>query len=527
MNAEPANPQRPEVLSSIALSLSGGGYRAATFHLGTLSMLNRIGLLGSVRALSTVSGGTIVGAAWARSLVAGRPFGEFEAEFKQFLTSTNVIQESLSRLDSSSNINGFAAMPSLIRAAAETYASSAAIGRDTFGTLAVVPSPADGATQLQDITFNATDFRSGNSFRFQQGNSAAVYSGNRLARIASEASRRIRIADIVASSSCFPGGFEPIRFPSDFNWGGANELAEIKDVLGEKFAGDLPLMDGGVYDNQGIDSISLIFERTGKDIDVYIVSDTSQRNPAHLTSSLVGNRWGLRLKTVSLLSWLLMIASFITVIAISVDAYLRYYSDGISIWRGMFLYLVPLLLAAGTAYGLFKLRRLVRKFLVEFDDETGINVWESFKHVRLPAAVELTMTRFKSVAAMATSVFMKRIRDLGYKRIYGDSDFTDKRISNMIYDLDNESEWRDYVEKAGITPSARLRQVAVNAEAYGTNLWFTRREDLDNLFACGEATMCFNVLRYLLECRAESLKNPASPESELYARAKKLWDSVQ
>jgi len=154
-------------------------------------------------------------------------------------------------------------------------------------------------------------------------------------------------------------------------------------------------------------------------------------------------------------------------------------------------------------------------------------VWNSFKNVSVPGAVELILTRFKSVVAMTTSVFMKRIRDLGYKRIYGDSDFENKRISNMIYDLDNESEWRDYVTTAKIVPSDRLRQLAIDAEAYGTNLWFTDQDDLDDLLACGEATMCFNVLRYLLECRAEAQKNPGSPESDLYKRAHDHWVTIQ
>src|SRR5437764_2102879 len=49
-------------LGNLAVSFSGGGYRAAGFHLGVLRLLERVGLLPSVAALSTVSGGTIVGA---------------------------------------------------------------------------------------------------------------------------------------------------------------------------------------------------------------------------------------------------------------------------------------------------------------------------------------------------------------------------------------------------------------------------------------------------------------------------------
>jgi NTE family protein len=48
----------------IGLSLSGGGYRAAAFHLGTLDKLEEMNILDKVDVLSTISGGSITGAAW-------------------------------------------------------------------------------------------------------------------------------------------------------------------------------------------------------------------------------------------------------------------------------------------------------------------------------------------------------------------------------------------------------------------------------------------------------------------------------
>ena len=41
-------------MKEIALSLSGGGYRAAMFHLGTLAYLNRIKLSNGKRLLEVV-----------------------------------------------------------------------------------------------------------------------------------------------------------------------------------------------------------------------------------------------------------------------------------------------------------------------------------------------------------------------------------------------------------------------------------------------------------------------------------------
>jgi NTE family protein len=39
----------------IGLALSGGGYRAAAYHLGTFRALNRLGILDKVDVISSVS----------------------------------------------------------------------------------------------------------------------------------------------------------------------------------------------------------------------------------------------------------------------------------------------------------------------------------------------------------------------------------------------------------------------------------------------------------------------------------------
>ncbi|EAU62796.1 conserved hypothetical protein, partial [Stigmatella aurantiaca DW4/3-1] len=85
-------------LGPLALALSGGGYRAAAFHLGTLRFLDRMGLLRDVAGLSTVSGGTITGMAWAVSMLDGKPFSEFYDAYSTYLKQTNVIHEALEGL---------------------------------------------------------------------------------------------------------------------------------------------------------------------------------------------------------------------------------------------------------------------------------------------------------------------------------------------------------------------------------------------------------------------------------------------
>lgn len=50
----------------IGLALSGGGYRAAAFHLGVIRKLFELGLAENIKAISCVSGGSLVGAYLAK-----------------------------------------------------------------------------------------------------------------------------------------------------------------------------------------------------------------------------------------------------------------------------------------------------------------------------------------------------------------------------------------------------------------------------------------------------------------------------
>lgn len=65
----------------IGLCLSGGGYRAALFHLGALKRLNEFGILAKLRTISSVSGGSISS---GLSAMAGHP------DIPQFKNPANV-----------------------------------------------------------------------------------------------------------------------------------------------------------------------------------------------------------------------------------------------------------------------------------------------------------------------------------------------------------------------------------------------------------------------------------------------------
>lgn len=89
---------------NIGMSFSGGGYRAATFDLGSLSFLNSIGLkdgrtlLDCVSALSSVSGGTITAMKYMLARARGQKVDDMVNELYEFLCNEDLMTHALQRL---------------------------------------------------------------------------------------------------------------------------------------------------------------------------------------------------------------------------------------------------------------------------------------------------------------------------------------------------------------------------------------------------------------------------------------------
>jgi NTE family protein len=77
-------PSNPATASNpppdIALCLSGGGYRAAIFHLGAVRWLNEIGWLPRLSMISSVSGGSILAGHLAYRFRKGWPSAPLTAD---------------------------------------------------------------------------------------------------------------------------------------------------------------------------------------------------------------------------------------------------------------------------------------------------------------------------------------------------------------------------------------------------------------------------------------------------------------
>ena len=207
----------------IALTFSGGGYRAATFHLGALSYLHTVNigestLLEQVVAMSTISGGTITGLRYMLGLTRGESVDEVFKDLYHFFTEIDLATIAMDNL--SSYEEGQCA--SLIRTMAEIY------NKELFKGAVL----GDLMDKIDDIHIghfaaNATDFTNGLAFRFQAtentgvkpGNTAGYgIVGNNKIRIPREVAKHIRLSEILACSSCFPSGFEPLSSRRILYW---------------------------------------------------------------------------------------------------------------------------------------------------------------------------------------------------------------------------------------------------------------------------------------------------------------------
>ncbi len=218
---------------AIALCLSGGGYRAMIFHVGSLWRLNEAGVLPRLSRVSCVSGGSITGAvlglAWpklAGDAFSPRAFTEHVVSPLRRMASTNVDVESI-----------------LVGMVLPGVSVGDLVAREYRRVLF-------GHATLQDLPdsprfiFNATNVQSGALCRFSK---PYIWDW----RVGKVASPRTEIAAAVGASSAFPPVLSPVTMkfnPSDFEPGTGADLQR------EPFTTRMVLTDGGVYDNLGLET---------------------------------------------------------------------------------------------------------------------------------------------------------------------------------------------------------------------------------------------------------------------------------
>jgi hypothetical protein len=515
-----------EPFKNIALSLSGGGFRATAFHLGVLAYLssiklNGISLLERTRILSTVSAGTFAGVKYVATIKKGGDVKDFYRDLYHFLTKENLVDEALKYLSHDKNWSG-EGQRGLINAFAAMYHKE--FESEYFGLL----WNEHPQIHLKEISFNATEFNFARPFHFRKTErsksktsaNAHEFIGNKKIHIPVSVAKEIRLSDITAASSCFPFGFEPINFPDDFIHEESDKLRD-KSLLprnvydGDKIEYPIGLMDGGIDDNQGVDAILWAEERMknypddlkefGSDdkkaVDLYILSDGSNPNmESYMRSNSdklrFGRKWNFnKLRAFGIVCALLGVTSF--------------FFASYNLSKPLIIFLA----AAGTLGLLTAFVLLI--FSMGFVGLTRLlGVPEFFvdrlRHVdklRFGLLNNLFVNRRNSAMKLLSKVFIKQMRWFSHERVYGDPSWKPRVIMNSLYDLTEEEVIKRkqkylFLSKELSNPEPDIMWVAAKAGRKGTTLWFTPEElqgnknMLDSITACGSYTICFNLLEY-------------------------------
>jgi predicted acylesterase/phospholipase RssA len=410
----------------IALSLSGGGYRATAFHLGVLALLDRTGLLPNVRALSTASGGTIAGAFYAQCAARGVPFDSFARELYGFLRDVDVVDAALAK----------PAGGKLITAAADVYAT---LIDATLEEIRTAGGP------LAEISFNATDLANGLLFRFLKTISPRRRSGHARARVPDEVAGAVRLADVVAASSCFPAAFEPIVFPDDFR---GVPPAEPR----------VPLMDAGIFDNLGLEGLLLVRLRDG--IDHILISDADNSSPPLFDEPVRSRLPRLRVWQLALMVLALDLAALAALV--TARSGLETAVAGVT--------------ALVATMGLAGASRVMRTAIANRERPL---LWRQVIRLSLPQLADALRLRGGSLVALTSRVFLKRIRALMYANILR------RRTPATIV---------EFIDDA---PTEAMREIFRNAAAVPTVLWFDDERRLREVIAAGSLAACYRLLHHL------------------------------
>lgn len=223
----------------VGLAMSGGGFRATLFHLGSLWRLNELGWLKRFSEVTSVSGGSItagvLGLHWQRlrfnsTQVALNFNDEIVAPLRDFCKHTIDIPSVLTGW-----LSPFAHPGDYI---ADHYR------KHLFGkaTLQDLPDDSEGPR----FTFYATSLQSGVSVRFSRPYLADY-------RVGMVRKPNLDLGTTIAASSAFPPVLCPVTVEMDPDTWEPTEGADL--FPNRKLRSVLLLGDGGIYDNLGLERL--------------------------------------------------------------------------------------------------------------------------------------------------------------------------------------------------------------------------------------------------------------------------------
>ncbi|NCA69490.1 MAG: patatin-like phospholipase family protein [Sphingobacteriia bacterium] len=234
----------------IGLALSGGGFRATLFGLGSLWRLNEAGLLGRLSRITSVSGGSILA-----GILAHR-WRELSFEDGRASNLEQVVARPVREFCRHTIDIGTALMGHLVPFMTTGEFLSKRYAKDLFGETLLRALPSPKQDTVPDFIFYATNMQTGRSFRFHQ-DYIADYS------LGISSSTQVSLAHAVAASSAFPPIFSPVILKTEPNaW--EKPSRDLPNL--DRLRGRIVLADGGIYDNMGLEALL-------GNVDIILVSD--------------------------------------------------------------------------------------------------------------------------------------------------------------------------------------------------------------------------------------------------------------
>jgi hypothetical protein len=449
-------PLLPNGIRHIALSFSGGGFRAAAFTLGCASYLNstlydEAPLLHKVNFISSASGGTFTNLVLCAMLRQGKTFDNVYAHLMTQMQGSHMLDNVFKLLTDDSQWTGRPEKNrNLINAFSMVYDRDLFQG-ETFGVL--WKSPPANSFVVEDTCVNTTEFDNGLNFRFANcGVIGNQYLFLRAGQNELPMLQKIKLADILACSSCFTAGFEPVMFPHDFTWrNGSDALpaAALNKVIVQKHHYDgietdasvkneeiqFGFMDGGIDDNQGIYAFLLADNRKkGYDYDLYLPCDVTSNylgspfkypsasgNPALIYSV---NDWKKKIASARngyiLISLLLLLAG-IALACFSGIPQAGYVLSGIAVA----MLLLPLV---AIRFIKNKVKGIAGSLVPASKPGKPEGTWaltfkkhvHTFLSLPLSQLLSMLVARATSVLLLADTVYLKKIRRASYSGLFAD-----------------------------------------------------------------------------------------------------------
>jgi NTE family protein len=212
--------------SPIAVTLSGGGFRASLAGVGVVRLLADAGLLGDVRFVSSVSGGSVT-----NGLLAAAWPGLRDGDF-----STAAVQKSLVE-PFVKTVSRQSLKLSLVKGIWRTIGpkNRTELLADRFDEWFFEGQELEGLDPQVRWIVNAANLTNGVRFGFERDVVGDYSSG-----LASTAGTGLRLSTAVAASAAVPGAFAPLTLKKP-----RLPCAKFDPVL----------MDGGTYDNTGLEAL--------------------------------------------------------------------------------------------------------------------------------------------------------------------------------------------------------------------------------------------------------------------------------